>query len=833
MKTLLLVATAFLLPAPADAARDATGNMLKAYQRAEAVGSPAAGRLVAAASVQPHWLSGRAAFWYLRTGPGVKEFILVDADAGTRRPAFDHAKLAAALSRASGAKVAANALPFAAISPSDDLKAVGFRVGSQWWSWNDGDATLIKTEAPSTQPDGPGREGPRRDPAAPGNGERPGGRGRSPDGKWTAFIKDDNVWLRDALGAEIPLSTDGAAKDAYTEHFSWSPDSARLVVWRTQPGDRLPMYAIESAPSDGSLRPKLRTYAYDLPGDRLDVSSVYVFDIQSKKSVKAQTEPVDYGDVPEPRWSRDGRTFTFEQTFRALKRERIVEVDAVSGAARDIIDERSDTFVFPPCRFVEYLDDTGEIIWASERSGWNHLYLFDAKTGKVKNAVTSGEWVVRQVDNVDREARTITFAASGKEAGEDPYLIHWYRVNLDGSGLTPLTPGNGHHSIRWSPDRRYYLDTYSRADQPPVTELRRTSDGSLVLEVDRADDAALRKTGWRRMEPFVAKGRDGKTDIWGVIVRPSNLDPKRKYPVIENIYAGPQDSFVPKTYSTGGGMRALAELGFIVVQIDGMGTANRSKAFHDVCYRNLGDSGFPDRIAWMKAAAAKYPYMDISRVGVYGASAGGYNAARALIAHPEFYKAACAMSGNHDHRTDKTWWNEAWMGYPVGPHYAEQSNIENAAKLKGSLLLVHGELDDNVPINGSSLRFADALIKANKDFEQLVVPGAGHGFGSYVTRRMWDFFVRTLQGKAPPVEFNLRSGGGDSVDVKVTNNLDRPVTLFWVESPGNLRPYNTLKPGETVTRHTYVGHEWEAHADGQPVSWYTGSVDQAEWVIAN
>lgn len=831
MRYVALAAVAVLL-APAIRAGNSS-KMLESYRRAEAVGSPAAGRLVTALSVQPHWLPDRAAFWYLRTGPGVKEFILVDADAGTRRPAFDHGRLAAALSRANGAKVAANALPFAAITPLTD-GSIAFRVGSQWWAWDDASGALSRTTAPPAQPSATVTPGRRPDGPPPGGVPQRGERGRSPDGKWTAFLRGDNVWLRAADGGEeFQLSTDGSAKDAYAGRLSWSPDGRYLAVWRTQPGDRLPMYAIESAPADGSLRPKLRTYVYDLPGDRLDISSVYVFDVVSRKCVKAQTEPVDYGDLGEPRWSRDGRTFTYEQTFRAYKRERIVEVEAATGAARDVVDERSDTFVFPPCRFVEYIDDTGEIIWASERSGWNHLYLYDAKTGQVKNAVTSGRWVVRSVDSVDLEARTITFGASGKEAGEDPYLVHFYRVNLDGTGLTPLTPANGHHNIRWSPDRRYYLDTYSRVDAPPVTELRRTADGSLAVTVDRADDAELRKTGWKRMEPFVAKGRDGVTDIWGVIVRPSNLDPKRKYPVIENIYAGPQDSFVPKTWSTGGGMRAIAELGFIVVQIDGMGTANRSKEFHNVCYRNLGDSGFPDRIAWMRAAAARYPYMDISCVGVYGASAGGYNAAHALIAHPEFYKAACAMSGNHDHRTDKVWWNEAWMGYPVGPHYAGQSNIENAAKLKGSLLLVHGELDDNVPINGSSLRFADALIKANKDFEQLVVPGAGHGFGSYVTRRIWDFFVRTLQGRTPPLEYALRSGGGDSVDVKVTNRLDRPVTLFWAESPGNLRPYNTLQPGETITRHTYVGHEWEAHADGQPVAWYTGSVDEAEWVISN
>jgi dipeptidyl aminopeptidase/acylaminoacyl peptidase len=349
--------------------------------------------------------------------------------------------------------------------------------------------------------------------------------------------------------------------------------------------------------------------------------------------------------------------------------------------------------------------------------------------------------------------------------------------------------------------------------------------------LERADVSRLLASGWRWPEPFRAKGRDGKIDIWGVIFRPSHLAGRRKYPVIESIYAGPQSSFAPKTFSAQHGLQAIAELGFIVVQMDGMGTGNRSKAFHNVAYKNLGDSGFPDRIAWMKAAATKYPYLDLKRVGVFGMSAGGYNAAHALIARPDFYKVAVAMSGNHDHRTDKVWWNELWMGYPVGPHYARQSNIVNAGKLKGHLLLVHGELDDNVNPYASTMQFVNALIKANKDFDLLLVPGSGHGFGTYVQRRMWDYFVRHLQLIEPPAGYELKGPADSSVNVIVRNRLRKPVTIYWVGGGGGMTRYKDVPPGRSVTQHTFIGHEWQAQLDGLPVSTYTASAESPEWTI--
>jgi dipeptidyl aminopeptidase/acylaminoacyl peptidase len=394
------------------------------------------------------------------------------------------------------------------------------------------------------------------------------------------------------------------------------------------------------------------------------------------------------------------------------------------------------------------IDDGKEVIWMSERDGWAHLYLYDGISGRLKNQITKGNWIVRAIEKVDEAKRQIWFQASGMHAGKDPYFTHYFRVNFDGTGLTAFTEADGNHSVVFSADMKYYVDTWSRVDQPPVSELRRVEDKKLVMEVERADISALTAAGWRGPEVFTAMGRDGKTDIWGVIFRPTNFDPSKKYPVIEAIYAGPQGSFVPKTFSTN--MQTLAELGFIVVQIDGMGTANRSKAFHDVAWKNLGDAGFPDRILWHKAVAAKYPYYDISRVGIYGTSAGGQNSTGAVLFHPEFYKVAVSNSGCHDNRMDKIWWNEQWMGWPLGPHYAASSNVDNAYRLKGKLLLVVPELDTNVD-PASTYQVVNALIKANKKFDLLTVPGGNHGAGgAFYQRLMGDFFVHHLLGIEPP-----------------------------------------------------------------------------------
>jgi dipeptidyl-peptidase-4 len=584
---------------------------------------------------------------------------------------------------------------------------------------------------------------------------RPRSRAQSPDGKWSASIKDYNLYVRNLeTDEETALTTDGTEEDAYSERFYWSPESAKLVVLRTLKGDDRKVYIIESSPED-QLQPKLHSYSYPKPGDKRPIDKPHLFHISDKSHITIPDElfpnPWRISDI---HWSPDSSRFTFLYNQRGHQVLRIVSVDAETGRPRAIVDEHSETFIdYAGKQYSHYIDDTNEIIWMSERDGWNHLYLYDAETGKVKNQITKGHWVVRQVDRVDDEKRQIWFRAGGILPEQDPYYVHFCRVNFDGTGLAVLTSGDGTHDMTFSPDRRFFLDRWSRVDQPPVTELRSAEDGKLILELEKADWTMLLAAGWRPPERFVAKGRDGKTDIYGIIIRPTNFDPNNKYPVIEKIYAGPQAAFVPKAFGLQVRERQIAELGFIIVQIDGMGTSYRSKAFHNVCWKNLGDAGFPDRIPWMKAAAEKYPYMDLTRVGIYGGSAGGQSALRALLAFGDFYKVAVADCGCHDNRMDKIWWNELWMGWPVGPEYEEQSNVTQAHKLKGKLFLTVGELDRNVDPS-STMQVVNALIKADKDFDMLIVPGGGHGIGEspYASRRRMDFFVRNLLGVEPRSE---------------------------------------------------------------------------------
>ena len=581
---------------------------------------------------------------------------------------------------------------------------------------------------------------------------RPRSQAKSPDGKWSASIRDYNLYVQNLeTDEEIALTEDGTEEDAYSDRFHWSPDSTKLLVLRTRKGDERKVYLIESSPDD-QLQPKLHNYSYLKPGDQIAIHKPHLFHISDKSHIAIPDElfPNPWS-ISEIRWSPDSGRFSFLYNQRGHQVLRIISVDAATGQPRAVIDEQSETFIdYSGKQFSHYINDANEIIWMSERDGWNHLYLYDAETGNVKNQITKGPWVVRRVEDVNEEKRQIWFQAGGIRPEQDPYYIHFCRINFDGSGLVVLTRSNGTHDITFSPDRRFFLDRWSRVDQPPVTELRSTEDGNLIFELERADWSMLLATGWQPPERFVAKGRDGKTDIYGIIIRPSNFDPGKTYPVIEKIYAGPHGAFVPKSFGLQTREHAIAELGFIIVQIDGMGTSRRSKVFHNVCWKNLGDSGFPDRILWMKAAAAKYPYMDLTRVGIFGGSAGGQSTLRGLLAHGDFYKVGVADCGCHDNRMDKIWWNELWMGWPIGPHYEEQSNVTQAHKLQGKLLLTVGELDRNVD-PASTMQVVDALIKADKDFDLLIVPGRGHGVGEilYASRRRMDFFVRHLLGVEP------------------------------------------------------------------------------------
>ncbi|MCC7491582.1 MAG: prolyl oligopeptidase family serine peptidase [Fimbriimonadaceae bacterium] len=805
-----LVAMAALAAAPRSAEEVAA-----AYRRAEEAVAPETVRLIGRLNVDPRWLPDGTC-WYRVEAPNGREFVLVDPAGPRRGPAFDHAAVAAALSAVSGQRYTAGRLPFDELQrlPAGQLL---LGAGERWWQWDPAARTLVAASAPKATPAArpAGRPQPRGD--------------RSPDGRWQVANDGPNLLLRPTGGGEPRRLTDDGTKEASWFALSWSPDSQHLVVARSTRGADLPMTRLESVPAD-SYRPKVHTAVYPLPGDPVAQHTLAVIHLADGQRQMLAAESIDYEGRPALFWRRDGRHFLYERRWRGYQRAAVIEGDAVTGATRLVIDERSKTFVAPMKHHCQFLRDGDEILWMAERDGWNHLYLVNVDSGQARQ-LTRGEWVVRSVEAVDEAARTILLTAGGREPG-DPYLKHWYRLHLDSGELVQLTPADGNHEISFSPDGQYLLDRSSRIDLPPVTALRRSRDGSLVLPLEQADLSAWQRAGWSVPEPFVAPGRDGRTPIYGVVWRPRNLDPSRKYPVVERIYAGPQGFFVPHGFTASDELQAVAELGLIAVQIDGMGTSGRSKAFHDVAWQNLADSGFPDRIAWLRALAAKYPYVDATTVGIFGGSAGGYNAARAVIDHPEVYRAAVANSGNHDHRTDKLWWNECWMGYPVGDHYRQQSNIECAARVGGALFLIHGDLDDNVYPAASTLRFAKALMEANKDFDLLYVPGGGHGVGGpYITRRMYDFWLRHLLGETPPHEYRLRAGSGASVNITIVNRTKATLSISWVSGDGTRRKYHDLAPGKELVQHTFVGHSWLAEDGDRVVGRYTAAEDQLRWEI--
>lgn len=582
----------------------------------------------------------------------------------------------------------------------------------------------------------------------------------SPDKKWEAYVKDNNLYLsplwdekeKDKPKEEIALTMDGTANLRYDGwSIIWSPDSRKLATVKVRDVQERRIPLIESSPSS-QKQPILQWRDYAKPGDVLPVYLPVLFDVEARKQMALNVTPYEnqfYLNLTG--WREDSRAFTFEFNQRGHQRYVIGEVSAADGSIRHLVDEQTKTFIYYYNNYRYDLDDGKELLWISERDGWRHLYLIDGTSGQVKRQVTKGEWVLRQVDYVDETNRVVYFTASGFNKGEDPYNLHYCRINLDGTGFTDMTPENGNHRVTFSADRSYFTDVYSRPDLPPVSQLKRTSDVSVVAGLQRCDVSVLQAEGWQMPEVFCAKGRDGQTDIWGNIYRPMHFDASKSYPVVEFIYAGPHDSHVDKDFKPAHHLVSkLVELGFIVVSIDGMGTSNRSKAFHDVCWKNLKDAGFPDRIAWMKAAGAKYKYMDLNRVGIYGWSAGGQNAMAALLFHNDFYKVAVALCGCHDNRMDKIWWNEQWMGYPVDSSYIACSNVENAHRLTRPLMLVVGEMDDNVD-PASTMQVVDALIKANKDFELVVLPGVRHSMGeSYGEHKRFDFFVKELMGVEPP-----------------------------------------------------------------------------------
>lgn len=714
------------------------------YRRAYDVKSLFSSDKVYYSGVDAHWIGQTHAFWYVRHTPEGDFYQLVDADSRERSLLFNHDSLAVALRTASGREVRPGGLGLQRLSVSDDRKTLDFEFAGRRWHYRlEGNTLECRGDVPAPRK---GRHWMEVD------DEKGGGPVTSPDGKWVAYVRENNVWVREkATGRERQLSYDGTIGFYYSSYIRWSPDSRKLVSYKLRPAEKRYVYYVESSPSD-QLQPRLHKQEYAKPGDELTFKVPCIFHVETGKAVVPSTELFSHQyALHAPQWTADSKHIIFDYNERGHKVYRVLECSAETGEVRPIIEETHDKYVNYTRYFRHNLADGRHIIWMSERDNWNHLYMYDRTTGRPTHQITKGEWYVREVLRVDEENKWIYFSANGVNRDEDPYHIRYYRIGFDGRNMEDLTPAKGMHSARFSADMAYLVDVCSTAEVPPVAVLRSGTDGRKVMSLEKADISRLKAAGWRKPEVFSAKGRDGKTDIWGLIYRPSNFSPDKRYPIVEYIYQGPGSQYVPKSFiSYDWNMSSLAELGFIVVMVDGMSTSFRSREFENVCYQNLQDAGLPDHMAWLRAAARKYPYMDIDRVGIFGASAGGQESTNAVLLHPDFYKAAYSACGCHDNRMDKIWWNELWMGYPVGEQYRKSSNVENAHLLRRPLMLVVGELDDNVD-PASTMQVADALIKARKDFELVVLPGAGHTMGElFGERKRFDFFVRHLMGVTPP-----------------------------------------------------------------------------------
>jgi len=688
--------------------------------------------------LKPNWLPDGKSFWYrVQTGPKVHEFVLIQAETGARKTAQSLKELG--LPDKEALKSSTSKIELRRTTRT------GEESGLKFINQLDSDLDLFWINQQ-------------------GEHIRYGGIRAGAEREQHTF--DGHVWLITSrtgehlaiieAGPQIQtLIIDGKgltpAKEERPkkETGDRAPDGSCTVTCQSDKLPKRQVTLVDSSPT-GQIQPKLKILDYIKPGDPLPKPQIVITHTDGRTLRASQdlySNPfTESGRLPVT-WSPDSHEFYFDYNQRGHQLYRILATDPKTGAVRIIVEETSKTFIdYTHKTWRHWLHKTGELLWMSERDGWCQLYLYDTQTGKVKNQVTHGAWPVREVLHVDDSKRQVWFLASGLRKEEDPYHLHLCRVNFDGTGFHQLTQGDGNHHIEFSPTRENFIDTYSRADLPPIHELRRSTDGSLVCTLETADATQLLAAGWTMPERFVAKGRDGTTDIHGILIKPSHFDPVRKYPVIEDIYAGPHSAFAPKDFGRLLNQHLLAELGFIIVKLDGMGTNHRGKAFHDVCWKNLKDAGFPDRKLWIKAAAKTRPWMDLTRVGIYGGSAGGQNAMRALLDHHDFYKVAVADCGCHDNRMDKIWWNEQWMGWPVDESYARSSNKDDAHKLQGHLLLIVGELDTNVD-PASTTQVVGALQNAGKTFDFMPIIGTGHGAAEtpYGSRLRMEFLVKHLR----------------------------------------------------------------------------------------
>jgi dipeptidyl aminopeptidase/acylaminoacyl peptidase len=742
----------------------------KDYERAERFMAYQTAQFVDRANVTPNWQSGDR-FWYTVNSSKGVEYILVDPAKKTRVSAFDREKLAETFSAAAGKKYDATNLSLQGLVFAEDGKLVKFNADGKAWNYDSSANKISAAEMPAGNSGNGMRQG------------RFGGGGNdilSPDGKKAVFIRDWNLWVKDvATKKETQLTTDGVKNYGYATDNAgwtmsdrpvvrWSPDSKKVATFQQDQRNLSDMYLV----STNVGAPVLKAWKYPLPGDK-EIATIrrVIIDVENAKIVSLQI-PADphratlsddiasSGTFDDIDWKADGSEMAFLSTSRDHKQEKFRIADANTGAVREVFEETVKT-QFESGRGAinwRYLPDSKEIIWYSERDDWGHLYLYDATTGKLKNQITKGSWLVSRIIKVDEKNRLIYFTGGSREPG-NPYFQYFYKIGFDGKNLTLLTPELGNHSISLSPSNNYFVDSYSQPNVAPTIVFRDVK-GKLITELEKTDVSRLVATGWKAPIPVNVKANDGKTDIYGLVFTPTQLDPGKKYPVIDYIYPGPQGGSVGSwSFSASrGDHQALAELGFIVVVIEGTSNPYRSKSFHDMSYGNMAENTLPDQITAIRQLAKTYP-IDTNKVGIWGHSGGGFATAAAMFRYPDFFKVGIAESGNHDNRNYEDDWGERYNGLAENSDYEKQANQNYAKNLKGKLLLAHGMMDNNVPPSNTML-VVDALIKANKSFDLVVFPNSAHGYGpysAYMMRRRWDYFVQNLLNIDPPKDYQMGS----------------------------------------------------------------------------
>ena len=764
----LLLLLAALLPAIASAQPAVTAAD---YARAERFLGASTDPLMSGVVTSARWLADDRLTYRNRIPEGT-EFIVADPSAGTRGRAFDHGRIAEALSEAADETFERFGLPGGLARFSDDGATITFGVERRQYAC-DTARYACREVLPEEL-----------------------GRGRtaivSPDALKAAFIRDHNLWIRDLeTGDETQLTTDGIEHFGYATNNAgwvrsdrpvllWSPDSQKIATFQHDGRNVGEMYLVSTEVGHSELQ----AWKYPLAGDDeiFMIHRVVIHLGDEPRLVRLLTAPDPHrstisdhvadrdGRWLDVEWSDDSSLLGFVSSSRDHKQARLRLADADAGEVREVLQETVDTFFESGDGEVNWhiLPESNEVIWFSERDDWGHLYLYDLETGALKHQITAGDWNVLQVRRIDKTTRTMYFTGSGREGG-DPYFEYFYRVGMDGGEPELLTPGAAHHTVTLSPSGEYFLDNYSTPTTPPVAVVRRV-DGAHAVTLEEADISRLEAAGWQPPIPFTVKARDGATDLYGLMYTPTNFDESRSYPIVNYLYPGPQGGSVgSRAFSPSRrDKQSLAELGFIVVEVDAMGTPGRSKSFHAAYYGNMGDNGLPDQIAMIRELAGRHPWMDLDRVGIWGHSGGGYASTDAILRYPDFYKVAVSGAGNHDNRNYEDDWAEKWQGLleensDGTTNYDNQANQLLAGNLKGKLLLGHGTMDSNVPPS-NTLLVVDALIEANKDFDLVMFPNRGHGFGRepYWMRRRWDYFVRHLAGVEPPAEYEFGTVAGRS-----------------------------------------------------------------------